>query len=51
MRNDYYNAEHYYDPTAGAAIANITREERRVNRRPRKRPDRRKYNHAEQRKK
>lgn len=25
----YYNHEHYPDPTAGAAIANITREERR----------------------
>ena len=30
----YYNAEHYPDPTAGQAIANIMREERR-RRRPR----------------
>jgi len=35
MRNNgYYNGEGYYDPTAGAALANIEREERR-NRKPR----------------
>ena len=35
MRNNgYYNGEGYYDPTAGAALANIEREERR-NRPPR----------------
>jgi hypothetical protein len=38
MRNSYYNSEGYYDPTAGAAIANIVREERRINRKPRKKP-------------
>jgi hypothetical protein len=35
MRNSgYYNGEGYYDPTAGAALENIEREERR-NRKPR----------------
>jgi len=34
MRNHYYNGEGYYDPTAGAALDNIMREERR-NRKPR----------------
>ena len=30
MRNNgYYNGEGYYDPTAGAALENIEREERR----------------------
>ena len=48
MRKFYYNAEHYPDPTAYEALLNITREERRVNRRPRKSPDRRKYRRAEQ---
>ena len=34
MRGNYYNGEGYYDPTAGAALDNIEREERR-NRKPR----------------
>jgi len=38
MRNQYRNAEYYPDVTAGAAIENVTREERRVNRKPRKKP-------------
>ena len=38
MRNNYYNASHCADPTAFAAIENLTREERRVNRKPRKKP-------------
>jgi len=36
MRKFYYNAEHYPDPTAYYALLNIIREERRINRRPRK---------------
>ena len=37
MRNGvYYNGESYYDPTAGRAIENITREERNINRPPKK---------------
>jgi hypothetical protein len=36
MRNSYYNAEHYYDPTAGCAIENVAREERKINRPPKK---------------
>jgi len=48
MRNNYRNHEHYYDPTAGAAIENISREQKRVNKKPRKTPpDRRRYRHAE----
>jgi len=46
----YYNASHCADPTAFAALENVTREERRVNRKPRKKPDRRKFRRAEQRK-
>ena len=41
MRNGYFNSEHYYDPTAGAAIENITREERKINRPPKKNRGRR----------
>ena len=29
MRSIFYNSEGYFDPTAGAAIINIMREERR----------------------
>ena len=37
-KSNYYNGEGYYDPTAGAALDNIEREERRnrnKNRKPR----------------
>lgn len=34
MSGNYFNGEHYYDPTAGQALDNIEREERR-NRKPR----------------
>jgi len=37
MRNMYYNASHCADPTAYSALVNITREERRRNRRCRSR--------------
>jgi len=47
MRNFYYNASHCADPTAYEALVNVTREERRVNKKPRKKPDRRKYRHVE----
>jgi len=50
MRNSYYNASHCADPTAFAALNNVMREERCVNRKPRKKPDRRKCSRAEQRK-
>jgi len=33
-KSNYYNGSGYYDPTAGAALYNIEREERR-NRKPR----------------
>jgi len=36
-KSGYYNGEGYYDPTAGAALENIEREERR-NRKPRAKP-------------
>ena len=50
MRNGYYNASHCADPTAYAALNNVEREERRVNRKPRKKPDRRRRKRAKQRK-
>ena len=34
MKNSYRNHEHYHDPTAGQALDNVMREERR-RRRPR----------------
>ena len=29
MGSDYFNKERYYDPTAGAAISHVKKEERR----------------------
>jgi hypothetical protein len=46
----FYNAEHYPDPTAGIAIDNVTRESRRINRKPRKHRNRRRRRHADHRK-
>ena len=37
MRNDYFNASHLPDPTAYAAIENVTREEQRRKRKKRRR--------------
>ena len=48
MRNDYYNASHCADPTAFAAINNVTREERRVNRKPRNPGNRRRKRRGHQ---
>jgi len=39
MRSGYYNGEGYHDPTAGAALENIMREERRINKRRKRSPD------------
>jgi len=41
MGNGYYNASHCADPTAFAAIENVTREERKINRPPKKNRGRR----------
>jgi len=41
MRNSYYNASHCADPTAFAAINNVTREERKINRPPKRNRSRR----------
>ena len=36
MRNQYYNASHCPDPTAYEALVNVTREDRKINRLPKK---------------
>jgi len=51
MRKWYYNAEHYPDPTAYYALINIEREsleQRRINRKPRKDLDLRRYRRVEE---
>jgi hypothetical protein len=46
MRPDFYNAEHYRDPTAAFAIENVSREPKRINKKPRKHRNRRRRPHA-----
>lgn len=45
MGSDYFNKERYYDPTVGAALAHVIREERRKNYKPVKEPRKEPKNH------